>query len=91
VKLLGIVIFSQDMEERLSPRALHLFFVTLPMNQTQIAKLRDMGYGSTKAINRRGPSGLWNGLATFRAEHDPTGETYPQHRLPTTDTLDDLP
>jgi hypothetical protein len=43
VKLLTIVIFSQDIEERVSPRPLYLFFVTFPINQTQIAKLWEMG------------------------------------------------
>jgi hypothetical protein len=91
VTLLSIVIFSQDIEERVSPRALYLFFVTFRINQTQIAKLWDMGYDPTKGISSREPSGFWNGGVTFRADHDPTRETSRQHRLPTTHTLDHLP
>jgi hypothetical protein len=53
-----MVILSQDIEERVSPRALSPFFVTFPINQTQIAKLWDMAYDSTKGISGIEPSGF---------------------------------
>jgi hypothetical protein len=82
----GVAMLSQAERPEIQTTICELFHC-----QTQIAKLCDIGYDPTKGISGIELSGFWNGWRTFCASRDPTRETCPQHRLPTTHTVDDLP